>query len=182
VPEYIDDDKIHESEVLYRRVKLRVDLITFDPGCLRLRPTSTAFQNTTKELQAGDGLGVERVETYMSVFLHTALENLELTHHAVLEGVEEFVLVRLTAGEVRRKGIARSAEQAVFLAPETTPPECMAAHGGVSGKKTKGLRKDLSDIAVWVTRPSLEWVLENRSLLRIPDDFALKDNFEILFA
>ncbi|CAN5122011.1 hypothetical protein BH11CYA1_BH11CYA1_16150 [soil metagenome] len=184
--DYADDVSIANEEVLYRRVKLNVDLITFDPTSIKLRPTSTAFNNTMKplELPAGSALGAkpERVETYMSVFVENRLLDLRLDSNSVLDGLADFVLVKLTSGQVRELGIARESAQQVFYEPEAPPPPCMAAHGGVAGKKTKGLRKDLSEQAVWVVPPSVEWVIENRATLRIPDDFAVEEQFETLLS
>ncbi len=185
VPDYLDDTSISNDEILFRRVKLRVDLITFDPNSNKLRPTSTVFKNTMKELElpAGTAPGTEpeRVETYMSVFMLTRLTELGLNSERVLEGVVDFVLVRLTAQEVRECGNGRGALQQVFHAPEAPPPPCMEAHGGVAGKKTKGVRNDFSERAVWIVRPSIEWVIENRATLRIPEDFSLETQFDTLF-
>jgi hypothetical protein len=186
MPEYIDDASISYNELLYRRVKLKVDLITFDPGSSKLRPTSTAFKNTVKVLDvppdAASGTEPECIETYMSIFIHTCLIELGLNSGNALDGVEDFVLVKLIAGEVRDCGVAKGVAQAVFRAPEPPPPACMEAHGGVSGKKTKAIRNNFSDRAVWIIRPSIDWVLENRSTLRIPDDFPVEANFETLFS
>jgi len=186
VPDYIDDTSISNDEILFRRVKLKVDLITFDPDSSKLRPTSTAFKNTVKELplpeDAAPGTEPERVETYMSVFMQARLETLNLTSEQVLEGVTDFVLVRLKAQEVRERGIAKGVPQQIFHAPEPPPPPCNEAHGGVAGKKSKDIRKDFSDRAVWIVRPSIEWVIENRETLRIPQDFSVEAEFENLFS
>lgn len=183
--EYSDDPSIDCDELLYRRVKLSVDLIIFDPSVNKLRPTSTAFKNTIKILEPYDATAnpePERVETYMSVFIHGRLLELSLAASDALEGVEDFVLVQLNAGTIRAVGESKGAPQFIFHAPEPPPPPCMEAHGGVSGKKTKSVRNELSNRAVWIVRPSVEWVLKNRSTLRIPDDLEVERDFDSLFA
>lgn len=186
VPNYTDDNSIGNDEILYRRVKLNVDLVTFDPSSRRLRPTSTAFKNTVKlNYPEGESPGTEpeRIETYMSVFVHTRLTELSLLPDRVLEGVDSFVLVRLTVQEVRETGVQKGAIQQTFHAPEPPPPPCMQAHGGVAGNKTKGLRNAFSELAVWIVKPSLDWVLANRSTLRIPDNLSIDEsNYDSLFA
>lgn len=172
--EYLDDANIGDEEDLYRRVKLRVDLITFDPDSNRLRPTSTAFKNSV--------IGQHRVETYMSVFISSMMVALELNPELALEDTEDFVLVKLSAGAVREKGRVRNSHQQIFPQPVEPPPPCMQAHGGVAGNKTKRIRRDLSDLAEWIVKPPLEWVADHRETLRIPQELVLEDDYESLFA
>jgi hypothetical protein len=123
-----DDPTIADAEVLWRRIPPWKDWIVWDDNQGRLRPSSMAFQDHP------DG-------TPMSVFL--AAEAVDPV--IALEGLDDFLLAAVTAGETRIRG------QRLVRAPLIGTP---AGHTHVIGRKTHRNMSPLAKSSTWVIEPS----------------------------
>jgi hypothetical protein len=118
-----NDPSISDEVVLWRRV--HPDQIVHNNNLNEMRPTSQAFQNTS----GSDGMSVNIAD--------------ETTTEDTLRGFEDHFVVSLGVGFVRglNQGVVRK------------PLEENPAHAEVIGKKTKSVKKKLSDASSWVVSP-----------------------------
>lgn len=120
-----DDAGIPNDKVLWRRV--HPAQLTFNANLNRQCPSSQAFQNTS----GTSGMSVNIAD--------------ETTEGETLKGYEDHFIVAFDAGFVRQL----NPKQGVIRKP--LPDN--AAHAEVTGKKTKGVRRQFSASSQWVVGP-----------------------------
>jgi hypothetical protein len=119
-----NDPAISDEVILWRRV--HPEQLVFNSNLNEMRPTSQSFQNTS----GSDGMSVNIAS--------------ETTIEETLHGYEDHFIVSLEVG------IVRSLNQGVIRKPLPDNP----AHSEVTGKKTKSIKKRLSDASMWVVPPN----------------------------
>jgi hypothetical protein len=118
-----NDPLISDEVVLWRRV--HPDQLVHNSNLNETRPTSQAFQNTS----GSDGMSVNIAD--------------ETTIVDTLRGFEDHFIVSLGVGFVR------GLNQGVVRKPLVDNP----AHAEVTGKKTKSIKKKLSNASTWIVSP-----------------------------
>lgn len=114
--DYIDDPRIRDDEYVYRRVG------SAEWSWIEGRPSSAGFHDSSDR-------------TPMSVGVHSLLIEAGLTPRSLLAAYPQCGLVRFTAGQARRLGLAVTALPRVDGEP---------AHGWVVGKKKQSIRRHLA--------------------------------------
>lgn len=174
-PVFHDDESIGGAEILFKHVKLAPSCIIYCNELKRLRPASSLFSNTPIKDQQGKKMG----EHYMSVYFESVLNANAIAPAKIVEN-QERSLLKISCEEVRAIGTKRTNPQAIVKDPRNPPPDYAVAHGGVAGKKTAGIQKDLASACRWLVKPEVQWIQDNRERLGIPDGLDIAENYKKL--